>query len=90
MSVNRILKSAGCHPYKVHLNQALHGDDFQNRIDFCRWMQGRLGLDPTFQHQILFSDECCFSNEASVNRHNLHYYSQENPHWMREDHVQGR
>lgn len=89
-SVQRILKGIGYHPFKVHLNQQLHGDDFENRVAFCNWMQGQLQAEPNFQSRILWSDESSFSSEGTVNRHNLHYYSVENPHWMREDHVQGR
>lgn len=90
MSVGRILKEAALHPYKVSLNQELHGDDFQRRQEFCEWMQGRLAARPAFQQEILWSDESTFSNEGSVNRRNDHFYAGENPHWMREGHVQGR
>lgn len=37
---------------------------------------------------MLFSDESRFSNNGAVNRHNCHYYSPENPRWIRETHFQ--
>lgn len=33
---------------------------------------------------ILWSDESRFLNNGVVNRHNCYYWSQENPHWLRE------
>ena len=30
-----------------------------------------------------FSDEANFANTGNVNRHNMHYWSNENPRWMR-------
>ncbi|KAG8326790.1 RNA-binding protein 47 [Homalodisca vitripennis] len=34
------------------------------------------------------TDECSFMLNGRVNRHNCHYWSSENPHWMREAHTQ--
>ncbi|EZA56777.1 hypothetical protein X777_03215 [Ooceraea biroi] len=31
----------------------------------------------------MFSDEAAFENDGEINRHNCHYYSQNNPHWVR-------
>nr|CAH7738505.1 unnamed protein product [Callosobruchus chinensis] len=36
-SVKRILTKNKYHPYHVQLNQALEGQDFENRMDFCNW-----------------------------------------------------
>lgn len=33
---------------------------------------------------VLFSDESSFTNHRQVNRHNMHYWAVENPHWLRE------
>ncbi|XP_034254123.1 uncharacterized protein LOC117652963 [Thrips palmi] len=88
-TAGRILKTLHLHPFKVHLNQELHGNDFANRIEFCHWMQGRLAVRPDFQEEILWTDESCFTSEGEVNRHNCHFYAVENPHWVRPDHVQG-
>lgn len=37
-----------------------------------------------FLSQILWTDEATFGNNEIVNRHNMHYCSDLNPHWMRE------
>jgi len=50
-SVHRILKIQKFHPYKVHLVQALHGDDTDRRLEFCEWVCNHL------DSSILFSDE---------------------------------
>lgn len=34
--------------------------------------------------QYFFSDEATFTNHDSVNRHNMHYWSANNPYWLRE------
>lgn len=31
----------------------------------------------------MFSDEATFCDNGNVNKHNLHYWARENPHWMR-------
>lgn len=83
-SVLRILKRHKFHPYHVSLHQELHGDDFVNRITFCRWAQDRIRNNNNFFLSVLFSDECTFTNHGEVNRHNMHYWSIENPHWLRQ------
>ena len=81
-SVLRLLKRHKFHPYHISLHQALHGDDFQKRIEFCQWALVQIE-NGTFSN-ILFSDEATFTNHADVNRHNMHYWSVENPRWLRE------
>ncbi|KZC05012.1 hypothetical protein WN55_04832 [Dufourea novaeangliae] len=41
-SVFRILHRHEFHPYHVSLHQKLQGNDFMNRIEFCRWANGML------------------------------------------------
>ena len=41
-----------------------------------------------FLKNIVFSDESTFMLNGTVNRHNCRYWSDENPHWMRETHTQ--
>ena len=83
-SVLRILKRHKFHPYHVSLHQQLHGDDYVNRLTFCRWAQDRLRNNNNFFQLVLFSDECTFTNHGEVNRHNMHYWAVENPRWLRE------
>lgn len=83
-SVVRILRANKFHPYHLHLHQALHDRDFEARVNFCQWILGRVANDAEFVRRILFSDESRFHNNGTVNRHNMHYWSVENPHWVRE------
>lgn len=83
-SILRILHRHKFHPYHVSLHQELHGDDFQNRVDFCNWAEEQINNNRDFVSTILFSDEASFTNRGQVNRHNLHYWAEENPHWIRQ------
>nr|CAH7748023.1 unnamed protein product [Callosobruchus chinensis] len=47
-SVERILTKNKYHPYHVQLNQALEGQDFENRINFCNWGRARIQEDALF------------------------------------------
>ncbi|ENN77846.1 hypothetical protein D910_12250 [Dendroctonus ponderosae] len=44
------------------------------------WAHERIELNPNFLNPVLFSDECSFTNSGAVNRH---YWSVDNPHWLR-------
>lgn len=81
-AVNRITLKHKFHPSHIELHQELHGDDFQNRINFSEIMLNLINNDWNFLNTILFSDESLKSN-GSVNRHKMHYYATANPHWMR-------
>lgn len=83
-SILRITKRNKLHPYHISLHQELHGDDFVNRTAFCNWAQGKIREDPNFFLAVLFSDESSFTNHGNVNRHNMHYWATENPHWIRQ------
>ena len=39
--------------------------------------------DPDFLKFVLFSDEAKFQSDGELNRHNCHYWSDVNPHWVR-------
>ena len=56
---------------------------------FCEWMRDAM-INDSFLQNILFSDEATFINTGYLDRHNMHYWSYENPHWMREVHFQHR
>lgn len=80
----KILKRHKYHPYHVSMHQELHGDDFHNRVTFCQWALERIRRNPDFFSRVLFSDESTFTNHGAVNRHNMHYWSIENPQWLRQ------
>ena len=83
-SVQRILKKNRCHAYHIQLHQALTDIDFHRRTEFCTWASVKIQADPMFFNYVLFSDEATFHNSGSVNRHNFHYYSTENPRIIRQ------
>lgn len=87
-AVQRTMKKYRYHPFKIHLVQELSEDDFDRRIEFCAEMMERFNQDNTFFNRIVFSDEATFQLNGTVNRHNCRYWSDENPHWMRESHTQ--
>jgi len=87
-SVRRILKKHHYHPYKIHLVQELSEDDYDRKIEFCDTMMTRLADNHQFFNWICFSDEATFELNGSVNRQNMRYWADENPHWMRDSHTQ--
>lgn len=84
-SVHKILNRAEFHPFKVKLVHKLNEDDFDRRVEFCEDMMGRIVEDPFLPSNIAFTDEATFQLDGTLNRHNCRYWSDENPHWMRED-----
>lgn len=89
-SVFRILKEFKMHPYHVVLHQALSDTDFDRRLDYCHWLREMCYQNPRFLSLVLWSDEATFNSCGRVNLHNMHYWSQTNPHWMREIDRQNR
>lgn len=77
----RILRENKFHPYRMSLHQDLNENDLQRRMNFCNWIERQ---PPNFHRNILFSDECTFKSNAEVNTWNFRYWSQTNPHWLRE------
>jgi hypothetical protein len=84
----RILRENKFHSYHVQLVQEFKETDFERRLDFCHFIRTQMQVDNNFIKKILFSGEAKFSNNGSFNKHNCHYYAQENPLWIRETHFQ--
>lgn len=90
-SVGRILKQNKFHPYKIQLSQELLPLDYNKRKEFCRWgVRMMQNEGQGFLQNILWSDEATFHNNGRVNRHNFHYYSDNNPNIIYETHRQHR
>lgn len=53
------------------------------RVRFCRWAMRMIQQDQDFIRYVLFSDESTFKNTGESNRHNCHFWSDENPHWFK-------
>lgn len=83
-SILRILKVNKFHPFHISLHQQLSENDFQKRLQFCEWGLRKLQDDQMFLNKILFTDEATFTNHGQVNCHNMHYWSVDNPRWLRE------
>lgn len=83
-SVSNILKDNKFHPYHISLHQELENEDFLKRTNFCNWIQNETNRDENFPRKVLWSDEATFKSNGDVNRHNMHYWSRENPHWFRQ------
>ena len=82
-SIKNNPKKRKFHPYHMQLNQALEGQDFENRINFCNWCFAKMREDIQFFNLVMFTDEATFLNDGHVNRHNLHFYADVNPHFRR-------
>lgn len=87
-SILRVLNKNTFKPYKIHLLQELSEDDYDRRLEFAEIMMDKIATDGNFVNNICFSDEATFTLCGNVNRHNLRYWSDVNPHWMRENHTQ--
>ena len=87
-SIFRTLKENKMHPYKMIPTQELMEDDFDRRTYFCEEMMAMLDNNVIQLEHVLFSDECTFTLHGHANRQNCRYWSAENPHWMREEHMQ--
>lgn len=85
-----ILKDFKLHPYHVVLHQALSEDDYDRRLNYCHWLSEMCNENHQFLSLVLWTDEASFSSCGRVNLHNMHYWSQTNPHWMREVDHQNR
>lgn len=90
VSVFRILKDYKLHPYHLVLHQALSDTDFDRRLDYCYWLRNMCNENLRFLSLVLWTDEATFTSCGRVNLHNMHYWSQTNPHWMREVDHQNR
>lgn len=84
MKAWRILKTNNYKPFKIHISQKLFPGDQERRLNFCRWLQEQIALDPNMLNNIIWSDETKFTNCGVFNRKNQHIWSIENPRENRE------
>ncbi|EFN89349.1 hypothetical protein EAI_07838, partial [Harpegnathos saltator] len=71
-----------------YIVQELSQDDYDRRVEFCDTMMTRFGDNRQFFNWIYFSDEATFELNGSINRQNIRYGADENPHWMKDSHTQ--
>jgi len=74
-SVWRTLHAEGMYPYHVQRVQHLGPDDFAQRLEFCKWLNGSRQL----HCYILFTDEVQFNLDGVNNTHNSYVWVDENP-----------
>lgn len=89
-TVSRILRALHYHAYHITLTQELRPGHILARINFCQWALQMIQNDRHFFRYVLFSDEAKFYSDGHLNRHNCHYWSNENPHWYRTMNHQNR
>ena len=78
-SVVRCLKELQLYPFKFSLVQELSKDDYDRRVEFSHWICAQRN-ERSFHRRMAFSDEAVFHVNGLVNRRNLRYWSQQNPH----------
>lgn len=89
-SVWKTLKRERMHPYHYSPVQELIPPDCPKRMDFCNWLIGSCGNDPSFLEKILWTDESQFTKNGVFNYHNEHQWSRNNPHAIRVESSQHR
>ena len=88
-TVADILKKHKFHPYKLQVLHHMSDDDPDRRVEMCDWFLAQLEEDPQFLSKVMFSDEANFYVNGEVNRQNLRYWSESNPHWFSSSKEQG-
>lgn len=82
-SIQRILKKHKFHPYSFSLVQSLKETDYNKRIEFAEFMLIKCQEDNEYLKNIIWCDESKFTKNGMFNRHNSHYWSEENQHLTR-------
>lgn len=86
LSVGRVwtvVNREGLHPYHHTPVQALHQGDSERRLQFCTWLLESDIENRRFIDRILWTDESQFTRDGITNFHNLHTWSDVNPHRTR-------
>lgn len=63
------------HPYRIRIRHELKPQDFQRRMNFCRWFSAQCH-NPRFLYNFVIGDEACFSMNGRVNSHNVRMYAE--------------
>ena len=78
--MHRTLKEQRLHTYHVQKLQA----DFPRRVIYCGRLLQQCRERPNSSNCILFTDEAGFTRNAVFNSHNIHIWSDKNPHARQE------
>ncbi|KAJ8959076.1 hypothetical protein NQ318_022332 [Aromia moschata] len=85
-----VLKKHKFRPYTIRKQQQLLPTDPERRLDFCNWYLQQIEQDQLFFKNIIWTDESYVSSAGIFNRHNKHYWSEDNPHQTVDVQHQGR
>ncbi|KAJ8932848.1 hypothetical protein NQ318_012476 [Aromia moschata] len=85
-----VLKKHKFRPYTIRKQQQLLPTDPERRLDFCNWYLQQIEQDQLFFKNIIWTDESYVSSAGIFNRHNKHYWSEDNPHQTVDVQNQGR
>lgn len=83
-TVHRILSENKLKPYKIQILQALNDEDIDRRMEFSEQMLNRMNEDEDLLDRVMFTDEAIFTLNGGVNKQNVRYWSDENPHFYTE------
>lgn len=87
-SVFKILHNFNFHPYSIMPVQKLNVEDFIIRQEFCENFLLKMQENENFLSTIIWTDECKFTKNGVFNRHNSHYWADNNPVLVRETYFQ--
>lgn len=87
-SIHRILQQNKWHPYKFQRVQHLRETDFEARVQFCEWFLLKSQEDENFTRHVIWTDESKFGKNGLFNRHNSHFWSDDNPRAVRQRNFQ--
>lgn len=83
-TIHRILKKHKWKPFCYATAQHLEAGDFIRRIEFCEWFLLRTQEEDNFPSCVIWTDEAKFCKNGMFNRRNSHFWSDENPHMIRD------
>ena len=72
-TVGRAIGNLGYRAYRCQLVQELKETDLDKRMEFSVNLLARQSADPLFEDKILWTDECWFGLDESVNTRNCYY-----------------
>ena len=78
-SMRRVLVKNKFRAYRPKFVHVLQDRDYDARLDFCFWMEGKREEDRDFFKMILFTDEATFSSNGVVSSQNCRWWADENP-----------
>lgn len=76
----KILKRNKYKAYKIRKVHHLNANDYNRRLEFCRWYLAKQEHDEFFFRNVIWTDEVHISSAGIFNRNNAHWWSDTNVH----------